>query len=250
MNLAVDLGNTQHKLFVFDGAKLASAFSFAKLRADDLKNIFQKYPIQSAILSSVIKDGAAVKQFLKKRTHFLELNSALPLPIKIKYKTPATLGSDRITCAVGGAKLFPKQNVLIIDAGTCIKYDFVNAKGEYLGGSISPGLQMRFKALNYFTQKLPLVEIAVIKQKTKNKKQEFIGATTEESILAGVQQGIIGELNGFAEIYRRRFRSLKIVFTGGDAPRFAAAVIFRTFAAPNLIATGLNEILQYNLSKR
>jgi len=246
MNLAVDLGNTQGKLSVFDGAKLVASFSFSKLRVHDLEKIFRKYPVQSSILASVIKDDAAIKSFLKKRTHFLKLNASLPLPIKIKYKTPRTLGSDRIACAIGGAKLFPKQNVLIIDGGTCIKYDFVNAKGEYLGGSISPGLAMRFKALNYFTQRLPLVNVPRQTLNSKLQTTNFIGASTEESIRTGVEQGIIGELNGFAEIYSRRLRSLKIVFTGGDAARFAAVVNFRTFAAPDLVATGLNEILRYN----
>jgi len=178
--MAVDLGNKLEKFFVFSAEdKIVAEFVFSRTREVDLRKIFQKYPIRASILSSVIKDDALVKSFLRKKTILFELKAGLSLPIQIKYKTPNTLGSDRIAYAVGGSGFFPKQNILIIDAGTCIKCDFVSAKGEYWGGSISPGLAMRYKALNYFTQRLPLITPIETTKKSKVKSKKFIGETTE-----------------------------------------------------------------------
>jgi len=260
MNLAVDLGNTAAKAFIYDEKRLVDELVFPKLTPIQLKSILKKYSIAASIVSSVIRDDSVVKQILKEHTSFYLLSSKLALPLKNKYKTPQTLGNDRIASAVGASFLCPHQQVLVIDAGTCIKYDFVNSKGEYLGGSISPGLQMRYQALNTFTDKLPLIK------PTFKLSNNFIGGSTEESITTGVEQGIINEIEGFINLYEKKYNNLKVILTGGDVKRFARAVKFPIFAAksvtafnaaanqrfavPNLTGIGLNEILEYNLSKK
>ena len=140
-----------------------------------------------------------------------------------------------------GAKLFPGSNVLVIDAGTCVKYDFVSSKKEYLGGSISPGLRMRFEALHNFTNRLPFIQ--------PGKYTKLIGASTKDSILTGVQTGMVHEIDGFIEQYKNRYRTLQVVMSGGDAPLFAGRIKSSIFAAPNLIQIGLNEILKYNVEQ-
>ena len=238
MNLAVDLGNTTAKYYLFHRGKLLKVQSFTGLKVSDLRKIFRN-PVQNSILCSVIEEDQEIKNYLKKSSKLFVLSPSIRLPIAIKYKTPKTLGKDRIAAAVGAAKLYPRQNVLVIDAGTCIKYDFVNGKGEYFGGSISPGLKMRFNALHDYTSKLPLINPKAFKK--------LIGQTTEESILTGVQQGMINEMNGFVQLYATKYKNLKIVLTGGDSQHFRRLVNFDLFSQPYLTGIGLNEILEYNL---
>jgi len=168
----------------------------------------------------------------------LELSHSLKLPITIDYKTPNTLGKDRIAGAVGAQSLFLKENILIIDAGTCITYDVVEANGTYIGGSISPGMLMRFKSLNNFTHKLPLVPYREF--------NELTGKTTEESILSGVISGIAFEMHGFINGYLEKYSSLKIILTGGDAVYFEKTLKNDIFVNSNIVLIGLKEILNYN----
>src|SRR6185369_15468778 len=157
MNLTIDAGNTSVKAVLFEKNAIRSMHSYKKLSLKDLKNIFSSHDINNSILSSVINTDKQILNYLQSHSVFIELNATTRLPVKNKYKTPATLGSDRLASVTGASKMFPGKNVLVIDAGTCIKYDFINAKKEYLGGSISPGLRMRFEALHNFTTRLPLV---------------------------------------------------------------------------------------------
>jgi type III pantothenate kinase len=243
MNLAVDIGNTDIKTYLIKEGTIVKIDTGNKV-----KSILSSYPVQNAIISSVVADHKSLINILKKQSNLFILSSSLPLPIKIKYRSPKTLGNDRIAAAAAAFKLLPKKNVLVIDAGTCIKYDFINAKGEYQGGSISPGLLMRYKALNDYTAKLPLIKPRFIK--------DFTGHSTEESILTGVQHGITNEISGFVALYSKKFKDLQIVLTGGDSGfiqkllnnGFAAGLNFPIFAVPNLTGIGLNEILEYNLS--
>lgn len=172
----------------------------------------------------------------------MELNEKTKLPLKNRYKTPGTLGKDRLATAVGANYLFPSRNVLAIDAGTCIKYDFVNSKNEYLGGAISPGLDMRFKALHHFTAHLPQLK----KMKTAN--VNLIGRTTRDSILSGVQNGAIAEISGMIKCYQDKYENVHVILTGGDSVfiRTLVSEKNRIFAAPDLTLLGLNVILNYN----
>jgi type III pantothenate kinase len=242
MNLVIDIGNTRIKVFVFKGNNVAAEETGNMLPASGLKKIFSKYAIEAAILSSVAATPGAITSYLRKHTWLLTLNPATPLPVKNLYRSKETLGNDRIANAAGAAMIFPSRNCLVIDAGTCVKYDFITKQGEYLGGAISPGLEMRFASLHDYTSRLPMV--------TPAKELRLTGRTTEESIRSGVQNGMLGEMEAAVSQYKKKYGVLKVILTGGDAHRFAHLFNFPIFAAPQLTATGLNEILQHNRPKK
>src|SRR5438105_2571772 len=203
MNLTIDMGNSSVKTVVFNNDHIIRTRVYKKISVTDLKNIFSRYAIRNAILSAVVRSEKKMLNFLQSNSEFILLNSKTKLPVKNNYKTPATLGTDRLAAAVGAAKIFPGTNVLVIDAGTCIKYDFITSDKEYLGGSIIPGLRMRFKALHNFTNKLPLIQPSEI--------THFVETSTKKSILTGVQAGLIHEINGFVQQYRKRFSHMKVI---------------------------------------
>ncbi|MFI5219749.1 MAG: type III pantothenate kinase [Bacteroidia bacterium] len=240
MNLVIDIGNTLAKIAVFKNKKLQSVVktesaSFKKKLGRELG----RPEIKSVILSSVIRTKPDLIRLIKtKPLFFIRLSHLTPMPIKIKYNTPHTLGNDRIANAVAACNLFPGKNILVIDTGTCLKFDFVDAKKNYLGGSISPGLNMRYKALHFYTQKLPLL--------SPSKKIVLTGRTTKESILSGVQNGMTQEINGVINQYKKKYKNLIVVLTGGESGFFANHLKNSIFAAPNFTLTGLNEILNYN----
>ena len=232
MNLVIDIGNSRTKIFVFKGDKAIAKTDYQELTVQDLKKIFAKHAIESSILSTVAGKSAGVINFLKKNSAFIELSASTPLPFKNLYLSPSTLGKDRIANAAGAVKIFPGKNCLIIDCGTCVKYDFVNARNEYLGGAISPGLLMRYSALHKFTAKLPLIKPSA--------EVKITGATTGESIVSGVQLGMLNEMEGYILRYKKKYKGLKVILTGGDAGCFAHLLNFPIFAAPKLTSTGLN----------
>lgn len=237
--LLIDLGNTQQKIAVADKNGILEKRIFTTLNLNDLKNIFEEFiAIKSCILSSVINHPKSINEYLTKKCFFIELNEHTELPIKNAYSNPNTLGKDRISAAVGAWSMFKNKNVLSIDAGTALKFDFVSAEGFYLGGAISVGLQMRFNALHTFTDKLPLVGF-----KDQN---SFIGKSTEESIISGALYGIVGEIDSAIERYKAKFDALEVVITGGESIYFDKYLKNRIFAVPNLVLIGLNEILKFN----
>ncbi len=238
MRLILDFGNTFQKCAIFNNDEIVAFERFENITLNQLKEFSQENNIQSAILSSVINTKPEIIAWLKESFLFIELDHNTPIPITNKYASPETLGKDRLAAAIGAASLFPKQNVLSIDTGTAIKFDLVNFKGEYLGGSISPGLYLRFKALHTFTDKLPLVPY--------NNEHQLIGDNTQTSILSGVMNGAIAEVNGLIDTYKNRFEGLKIVFTGGESIYFVKSIKSDIFADSNLVIKGLNEILKFN----
>lgn len=242
MNLILDIGNTQAKVAVFKAKELISIYTYPLFNLNTLKLLCKKYPtIQAVILSSVKHHSKEITNYLKLKGTFIELDDTTKLPIKNLYKTPKTLGNDRLAAITGASSLFPKQNILVIDAGTCIKYDFINKKKEYLGGGISPGIKMRFKSLCTFTDKLPWVDAKEYNQ--------LIGNSTQESILAGVQNGVMAEVKWNISQYKKQFPDIKIILTGGDSIFFERQLKSSIFAAPNLVLQGLNIILNYNNGK-
>ncbi len=236
MNLIVDIGNTLSKLAVFEGDMLVSDLVVKEINNNVLAEFISKYTIKNAIISSVNQN--LDKEMLKKH-NFLQLTHLTPIPLQIKYKTPTTLGRDRIAGVVAAQTMFSKTDVLVIDMGTCVTYDFINAKGEYLGGAISPGFLMRFKALNQFTGKLPLIDF-------NEDKLSLIGDSTEKSIISGVYNGLKNEINGTIAQYLSQYKNLKIVVTGGNTNLFDLVPKNRIFADKFLVLKGLNEILKYN----
>jgi type III pantothenate kinase len=241
-NLIIDLGNTVLKAYVFkndsiiDNGIASDYLHFSKI-IDEFKNA---YEISNCIISSVRADDEAFLQFLKSDFDLIIMSASLQLPVEISYKTPQTLGLDRLAAVCGASFLFPNENVLVIDAGTAITYDFLESGKIYHGGTISPGINTRFKALHNFTGKLPLLSI----NKDLN---NVLGETTEEAIILGVQNGIIHEVNGVIAAFVEKFGKITVVFTGGDSFFFDYLIKSCIFAEPNLTAFGLNKILKLNV---
>lgn len=243
MNLVVDIGNTLIKMAVFQDDIILKKKTF--LKSDFFKNLDeleQQFPKISAVLiSSVSKTSNKWVQRLEEKYQLYILNPGLPQLFKNLYLTPGTLGNDRIGLASAACKKYPEKNVLIIDAGTCITYDFKNERDEYLGGAISPGIQLRFKALNTFTENLPLLE--------PEEPVKLLGNSTHNCLQSGVILGTIFEIEGFIEAYKANYKELIIIFTGGDAQLLCKQFKNSIFANSNFLLEGLNYILEYNKSQ-
>lgn len=241
--LVLDLGNSFCKIAIFESNTLIEKKIIDHFELSDLNKIFEKYPnINASIISSVVHFNPEILVLLKSKGFSIELNSKTPIPIINKYSTPETLGKDRLAAAVGSAFTFKGKNVLSIDAGTALKFDFVTKNGEYLGGSISPGMKLRFQSLHTFTDKLPLVAWQDF--------EELIGKNTEESILSGVIQGITSEIEGVINQYKSFYPDVKVILTGGETIYFDKYIKNTIFALPNLVLTGLYEILKFNEEKK
>lgn len=238
MNLAIDIGNTRVKAALFNGHQPVETKAYDSL--DKLAGDVDFYNKASrCIVGSVVGDIANTTAILKGIKELVFFKSETKIPLRNLYQSQSTLGSDRLAAAIGGYSLYPTKNILVIDAGTCLKFNFTSASGEYLGGAISPGLQMRFKALQHFTDKLPLVPF-------NGNFDKLIGQTTDESILSGVINGILQETDGVISEYKRAYPDLTIVITGGDSDFFAKRLKNRIFTHPDLVLIGLNETLLYN----
>jgi type III pantothenate kinase len=234
-HIVADLGNTATKIAVFENNNLVNIWRFAINQNPFEQSCFLKYTGSSCAISNVRLSNDPVLLKLHELFSCTELSTKITLPIAIKYGTPTSLGKDRLCNALGAWVNFPKANSLVVDFGTCIKYDIVTDKGEYLGGSISPGLNMRFKALHNNTANLPLL--------SPIKSPNLIGTTTNESILSGVVRGVEAEIRGIMSEYHKNFRDLNILFTGGDHSYFVEAFKNDIFALPNLTLEGLHSIL-------
>lgn len=239
VNIVIDIGNTLQKLAVFDeDGKIVKFLQEKQLSIPMLEEVLACYPVRSAIVSSVGKDNEEMLCWLEGRVRLVRFSSQCQLPITMRYATPETLGTDRVANAVGANALYPGENVLSIMAGTCLVADFVNADGEYLGGSIAPGMRMRFQALSQFTARLPLVDPKSI--------DFLIGDDTCNSILSGVINGMAYEIEGMIAQYEREYDGLKVIFSGGDSALFQKFIKKRIFAAQNPILLGLYKILVLN----
>jgi type III pantothenate kinase len=238
MKLVLDIGNAFIKAGVFQRKHLLNSFTSTICNDEFLEMIFASHAIALSIVSSVREIPEEVLTFLNEHSRMIRFSLLTPIPVVNCYKSPATLGNDRLAGVVGAHALYPGENILVIDAGTCITCDFINAHSEYIGGSISPGLSMRFKALNTFTGKLPLVDITDY--------HELTGTDTTTSILSGVINGAVFEIDAMIAGYCSLYTPLRTLICGGDALFLAERLKSSTFAAPELVLTGLNEILDYN----
>ncbi|WP_296382259.1 type III pantothenate kinase [Winogradskyella sp.] len=240
MNLIVDVGNTYVKLAIYKNADLIHKTSFKLLEfKKEYKSLKKEFPkLKSAIISSV--GGLSKKQIeiIEDDLKVLELSSKTKLPFKNLYKTPKTLGVDRIALVSASVNQFPDKNVLIIDAGTCITYDFITNQNHYLGGAISPGIRLRYKTLNNLTANLPLLET--------NQPKTIIGDSTESSIHSGVVFGVIKEIDGVIDQYLLEYPDLTVILTGGDVKFLSNQLKNGIFANSNFLLEGLNFILDYN----
>lgn len=241
MILAIDIGNTRTKIAIFEKDTLKDVL-FIELKNIEkiLENIFKKKSIKpKTILSSVGKLQNETLLWLQQNTEVIEITHESNFPFKNLYATPTTLGIDRMVLAAGAVLQFPKSNRLIIDAGTCITYEFVTEKDEYLGGAISPGLLLRYKALNHYTAKLPLLAPEDI--------DYLIGDQTDRSIHSGVINGITQEIEGIIAQYKLLYPDLKIILTGGDTLFLVKRLKNVIFANSNFLLESLNNLYQYTI---
>lgn len=244
MNLVIDIGNTLSKVAVIEGDVILHTSSFNSLSTSDIGELLKKYPdINRAILSSVGDEKDDLEQYLdSKLSYFIRMSHETAIPIINRYDTPDTLGMDRIVGAVGANSQFPQRDILLFDLGSAITIDFISFKGEYEGGNISPGMEMRFKSLHHFTNKLPLCY-------AKDEKISLIGKNSENAIRNGVVIGITSEIDAYIDKFREKNREIMIIFTGGDAKYFVYKVKNAIFVDYDLLLKGLNKILEFNYDK-
>lgn len=240
MFLVVDIGNTNQKASIFDDAgRMDDFFQSVRLEKSLINNILERYSIQCGIISSVGQQDDELVQWLSEKVSMLTFSAALRLPIGIQYLTSGTLGSDRLANAIGANDLFPGRNVLAIQLGTCLVCDFVSSENQYVGGSIAPGMRMRFEALHQHTAHLPNI--------TPRNIDFIVGRTTEESILSGVVNGMAAEIDGLINRYRMQYENVQVVVTGGDLYFLQSFIKNRIFAAPNLVLWGMYKTLRLNV---
>ena len=240
MNLIIDIGNSRTKIALFNDSDLMFNVSLDELTPENVGMLLDEHPqLNKAILSATKPYSPDLKKILTEKFRlFIELDHRTLIPIENLYESKETLGKDRLAAAIGANELFPNQNLLIIDAGTAITFDLVNSKNQFMGGNISPGLEMRYKALNTFTGKLPLVEAA----------DDFplLGRNTTEAIRSGVQTGILFEVEQYIQTLNKIYETLKVIITGGDAKFFDKKLKSSIFVHFNLTLIGLNRILEFN----
>lgn len=240
MNLIIDVGNTSVKMAIYSKSRL---LRLVRCQVEDIEATYnaltKRYKsIQNAIVSSVGKVNEKDFSFLRDLSRCIYLTHKTILPFKNSYKTPKTLGVDRIALVSASVEQFPNNNVLIIDAGTCITYDFINADNEYLGGAISPGINTRYKSLNNLTANLPLLKPKV--------PQDLIGNSTKNAIHSGIIYGVLNEIQGIIEAYKEKNEDLTVILTGGDSKFLSKQLKNSIFANSNFLLEGLNYILEFN----
>lgn len=248
MNLCVDQGNSRTKVALMtDEGKIMKHLIYKSFSSADVERLFDLYDITDSIISSVVDIEAAVVNTLHRRSqHFVLFDHMTPVPIVNRYDTPQTLGQDRLAAAVGAKSLCPNENLLIIDAGSAITYDFVSAEGEYMGGNIAPGIKMRFTMLQRMTKKLPLVDAE------ENELIPLFGTNTRDAIAAGVIRGVTYEVKGYMRTLKEKMPHYQTFLTGGHAPyvlnnvRSSRNEKREIRYEKNLVLIGLNTILVYN----
>jgi type III pantothenate kinase len=242
VSLIIDIGNTAIKAACFNGDVLLKALRTQSFKEEEVEEMFLKllvYAPDKAVIGSVGNRQKEVQVFLKRaKIPFTIIDSRTEIPLRNRYETPETLGIDRIANVIAASKIFPKKPILVIDAGTCIKFDFITQNEEYFGGSISPGIDMRFRALHEFTEKLPLLGRA--------ETIYLIGKNTTEAIQSGVINGAVAEVKGILEQYQMTHKDLEVIVTGGDAAILERNLKSSNHPEPWLTLKGLNEIHLYN----
>ena len=241
MILTIDVGNTRIKGAVFEGNTLKETFVFMKINLkNEIQNILNNYKkITYLVVSSVgnVENEAFFEFSPALNIHFVSHKDSFPF--LNKYETPTTLGIDRMVLAAGATLQFANKNRLVIDAGTCITYDFIDENNNYLGGAISPGLRLRYEALHNYTAKLPLLNL--------EDPKHFIGKATSESIHSGVVNGLVYEIDGFINQYKEQYSNFIIILTGGDSEFLANRLKNTIFANSNFLLESLNQIFQYKI---
>ena len=239
MNLVIDIGNTVAKIALFDGENIVEVIHDDKRTLSLLPDVCKKYPIEKGILSTVVTLTDRVKRQLNRLPfNLVRLDHLTPLPTKTITDIPESMGADRLAAIVGAMTTAPNKDLLIVDAGTAMTFEFIDAAGHYYGGNISPGLKMRLKALNIFCDKLPLVD--------KKGDVPMFGYDTDTAIRAGVIKGMEYEIHGYIDTLTKKYPGLLVFLTGGNEFSFDTNLKSIIFADRFLVLKGLNRILEYN----
>ncbi len=238
MNLIVDIGNTSVKVAIYESGSIISLFRIRELTCEEIESRLKGYKIDKVIISSVKDFPPFLSELIFSDIPFVHvLSHKSKLPFTIGYETPETLGADRIAAVAGAFVKFPESEILVIDAGTAITFDYISS-GLYLGGNISPGISMRFRALNNFTDKLPLV--------SQNDDYSNPGRKTTDAIAAGVITGVTYEINEYIRTFEKKHSDFKVILTGGDSSFLMNKINHQFIYMPDIVTDGLNNILDYN----
>ena len=238
MYLTIDIGNSFAKLAIFHDGEIVYKERHHKLLVGNVDKLYKKFFFSRAILSSPRVMDKRIITAIQRRYDMIILDHNTAIPIKNLYRTPETLGRDRLAAMVGAYVQYPKQNCVIIDLGTCNTFDLVDKNGTYQGGNISPGVDMKLKAMNHFTSKLPLP--------VRQYNDDPIGKDTTSALQNGAFWGTIFEIESFIHRMNALFTPLNVILTGGDAEIFGSKLNSKIFVAPNIVLIGLHEILKYN----
>jgi len=243
-NICIDAGNTLIKIAITEDSEVRSVAAFSLLDTDKVLQYVASLPqVGTCIVSSVSAvDQAIIDVVLQKSERFMELTADTPVPIRNLYKTPETLGKDRLAAIVGAHSLFPNRDILVFDVGTALTIDFIDGEGNYHGGNISPGLNMRFRALHDYTKKLPLL--------SQTDDYHLLGDDTSAAIVSGVQFGMVFEMKSYIDHFVRKKPHLVKILTGGDIIFLENKFECNIFAAPNLVFIGLEKIIEFNCKLR
>ena len=236
--LCFDFGNTRLKCAVFDGREFLEELVLESMDTPVIQQLIDQYQPDKSILSSVINHPPQLEELLAGHTHFHKLGHTSKLPMTTPVGKPETIGADRLAIIAASVDLFPKQHNLAIGLGTCITYNFVNNAHEFLGGSISPGMNMRFRAMHEQTALLPMIKAET--------NFPLVGYDTKTNLLSGVILGMAKEIDGIIEAYALKYSNFNVLLTGGDMGFFVPHLKNRIFADPNLIYKGLYAISEYN----
>lgn len=238
-NLCIDIGNSFIKYAIIRDEKTVHYVRAKKLLVRELKSLKKKYNYTHSIISSTRKSIPRFIPFLERETNLIFLDHTVNLPFKNVYKTPKTLGKDRLAAIAGAMELYPKKHCLVFDIGTCMTIDFVNKQGTYLGGNIAPGKDLRLKSMHDYTSALPLVPAKF--------GNPILGKSTKTALQNGAIYGIILEIEAMVSRIKSEYGRINVILTGGDAVKFGELIECKKFVVPNLVLIGLNHILKYNV---
>ncbi len=240
--LCFDFGNTRLKCAYFQGDQLMEVVHLADASPEEIARLIDRFHPGKSILSSVIDHNRKIEEVLQERTSFHLLNAASKLPFTTPVPKPETIGADRLALCAAAVYLYPGVNILVIATGSCITFNFINKFKSFVGGSISPGMEMRFKSMQYYTAKLPLIK--------PEWNFPLIGYDTKTNLLSGVMYGMAAEIDGVIERYAEKYSNFNVLLTGGDTGYFAHLLKCKIFADPDLIFKGLYAISEQNYAPK
>src|SRR5574338_91388 len=238
VTLCLDFGNTRKKAAIFHKSKMKESVVMDDDSVESIQSVLNRFQPKKSILSSVINHNPAIEAILAAQTQFHKLNHLSKLPFTTPVGNPETIGADRLALLAAAVKFYPKKNNLVIGLGTCVTYNFVNKYHEFIGGAISPGMEMRLRSMNQFTARLPLI--------AADSNVPLIGYDTRTNLLTGAVLGMAKEIDGFIDAYKEKFRNFNVLLTGGDLVYLASHLKSKIFADPELIFKGLYAISEVN----